>query len=81
MPGGTPGYSPPVVLLAVTLLLATGVSAFYAIQADGQRQIAEENFQRARAAVDEYLTRVSEEELLNSSWFAAAAQGSAGARA
>ncbi len=53
-------------LLASTLLLATGVSAFYAIQADGQRQVAEKNFQRARTAVDEYLTRVSEEELLNS---------------
>lgn len=34
-------------------------------EAERQRQIAQENFERARDAVDKYLTRVSEEELLN----------------
>ena len=34
-------------------------------EAERQQQIAQENFERARDAVDEYLTRVSQEELLN----------------
>ena len=63
-----------IVLLATTLGLATATivisreqsrteSALEEARDQGQR--AEENFHRARSAVDSYLTRVSEDELLN----------------
>ncbi|TWU33220.1 serine/threonine-protein kinase [Novipirellula artificiosorum] len=52
-------------LVAVVLLLGTGISLWQASDARRARDQAEKNFHQAREAVDTYLTEVSENELLN----------------
>jgi tetratricopeptide (TPR) repeat protein/serine/threonine protein kinase len=53
-------------ILLVTILLAgVVVSTWFAIRAEQQRQEAEANFQKARQAVEEYFTLVSESKLLD----------------
>ena len=47
-------------------------------RAERQQQIAQENFERARDAVDEYLTRSQRGRAAEHPWPAATAQGSAG---
>jgi serine/threonine protein kinase/tetratricopeptide (TPR) repeat protein len=58
--------------IAAAMVLGTIVSVWQAVRADAarsaeaeQRQIAEANFQRARQAIDEYFTLVSESKLLD----------------
>ena len=59
-------------VVVLTLIVGLGMATWQAVlatrqgtRAEQQQQLAQENFQHARDAVDEYLTRVSEEELLN----------------
>jgi tetratricopeptide (TPR) repeat protein len=49
----------------LALLVGAGLASWQAMVATQQRQIAQENFERARDAVDQHLTKVSEDVLLN----------------
>ena len=59
--------------VSIALIIGTAVAGWQAVVAtqernetERQRQIAQENFERAREAVDQYLTGVSDSQLLNS---------------
>ncbi|WP_166823906.1 serine/threonine-protein kinase [Thalassoroseus pseudoceratinae] len=53
------------IALLIMLILGTAVSSYYAVTASRRAREAEQNFRRARAAVDEYFVRVSTDTLLN----------------
>ncbi len=54
-----------VVLVSAALVLGTVVSTWQAVRATRAEHLAEANFQKARATVDEYFTLVSESKLLD----------------
>ena len=87
--GGTARWWPRRLLLLITAVVGLSVGTVLLSQANARTerqrrlaqanfQTAEANFRKAREAVDEYFTKVSESKLLNVPGLAAVAQGAAG---